>query len=100
MKKLISGTFLVLFAMLVMYMTKPTSTDFDDFIDERYARNEKAEGSGLERVIDKGISRALAFQIKQTKHYDDNMLFAMVKARELDQEVKYIGLLGMWFTMG
>ena len=96
MKKLLPGLAAGLFIILVMFITKPTSNDFNDYIDEQF---EQAETSTLQSLIKAGKNTAIAYQIKQSKEYDDKLLFATVSARELDNEVKYLGLMGMWFAL-
>ena len=99
MKKTVSGALIVFFIFLFMHVTKPTSADFDDFIDERFDNTELQEAGKLQRFFQKGLNRSIAYQIKQTKQYEDKFIFALVNARELDEEVKYIGVLGMWFAL-
>ena len=99
MKKLLPGLAAGLFIILVMLITKPTSSDFNDFIDERFEQSGPGNGNALQNLFRSGRNVSLAYQIKQSKEYDDKLLFATVSARELDHEVKYLGLMGMWFAL-
>lgn len=99
MKKILPGTVLILLGLLLMYTTKPTSHDFDDFIDEKFENTDHQEQSGLERLIHSGIDKTIAFQIKETKQYENKIIFSLVSAKELDHDVKYLGIMGMWFPI-
>ena len=99
MKKISTGAIVFLLVLIGMFLTKPSSEDFDRYIDKKYSRNKNDAKTELQNIINSGINKTLAFEIKQTKEYHDYRLFATVDALEVDKEVKFLGALGLWFPV-
>jgi uncharacterized protein YxeA len=99
MKKNRSGIIILLLIIIGLFLTKPSTENFDNYIDKKYSREKSNEKTELQRIVNSGVNKTLAFQIKQTKEYKNYYIFSMVDALEVDKEVKFVGILGIWFSV-
>ena len=93
MKKIAMIAIAVVGAVLVLALTCPDEESFN-----RWAKRAlvSESGSGVERT--KG--KALATQAKWTADYEDFVLWATVDAYQGGTVHRYLGVLGIWVSLG
>lgn len=89
MKK--SAKFLIATVLLVIIsvITCPSAEDFKIWISQKAQTQQ-------EGLLSKAVAGGLSLQAKLMMDYSNYHLFAIVKTRELDSQVTYIGLFGIW----
>lgn len=80
-------------AVLVLALTCPDEESFG-----RWANKTLVNESGS--VVEKVTGKASAAQAKWTADYESYVLWATVEAYQGGSERRYLGVLGMWLSLG
>ena len=80
-------------AVLILALTCPDEESFNRWAKKTLVNE---SGSGVEKTTGK----ALATQAKWTADYEDYVLWATVDAYQGGTERRYLGVLGIWLSLG
>jgi len=92
-KTVIKGAIGIAFALLLLAVSCPDEDSFD-----RWAK--KSFVSESESGLEKAKGKALATQAKWTADYEDFVLWATVDAYQGGTVHRYLGVLGIWVSLG
>ncbi len=93
MKKFATLLILLLLIAVLLAVTKPNKQDFELFISQEF--NSKQNSSLLGSVISKGIG----YNAKRTIQYKDKIFFSLVTTKIVNEERKFIGIIGQWIPL-
>lgn len=92
--------FLIILAGALAFL-KPTEDDFEKWIKKDSARKrENVKGSNvIDQLAEKGINKATELQVLSTYKYNNHFIAATVDAWANLEEVKYLGVAGIWVKL-
>ncbi|MBN1925008.1 MAG: hypothetical protein JW798_04165 [Prolixibacteraceae bacterium] len=92
--------FLIIVAGALAFL-KPTEDDFEKWVKKDFAnkRERVKEKNVIDQLAEKGINKATELQVLSTYKYNNHFIAATVDAWANLEEVKYLGVAGLWIKL-
>lgn len=92
---------LLFFAFGLLFVLKPTSNDFENWVKKNAAKKRgNAQGDNMvERLVDKGVTTATQLQILATYRNEDHIIWTTVEAMANGEKLKFIGVAKIWIPL-
>jgi len=92
---------LAFIAFGLLFMLKPTASDFESWLKKSAVRKRgKAQGENVvDRLVEKGVVTATQLQILATYRHQDHLVWTTVEATANGEKLIFIGVAKIWIPL-